>query len=358
MSRSWQLSKGSILIVVLWMLSILMVTAITLSRKTNVQLVLIERSLGKLQSRYIAWGGLVYSLAQMANDLQDKASAESDDRYRCAVHLERNQTLPDVFKNINVGNGQFDVAYQERDRLSSQQVDYPGFNDEERKLNLNALNNANVGVLVELLALLGVEESTAQSIAAATVDWRDTDDEVTMGNKGAEGAYYESLSRPFKVKNRPFDHLEELLLVKGMTLNIFDNLKDLVTVYPKEAPQLLINFSTASPLVLRALARNLTGPTTNTSPDDADSLVRKLMQFRAGDDGQQGTQDDQVIGQNEFELNAKEQALYLTMGSYNTSVSHYVRLKVRGVEAKGKFSTTIDAIIDRKNFLVLAWQRS
>jgi hypothetical protein len=58
------------------------------------------------------------------------------------------------------------------------------------------------------------------SIAAAIVDWRDMDDEVTVNeNTGAEGAesnYYQS-NLGYYAKNNPFESLDELRLVAGMT---------------------------------------------------------------------------------------------------------------------------------------------
>ncbi len=45
------------------------------------------------------------------------------------------------------------------------------------------------------------------------------DDEVT--GAGAEGAYYAGLQRPYTAKNAPLDCIEELLMVKGVTRELF-----------------------------------------------------------------------------------------------------------------------------------------
>jgi hypothetical protein len=62
-----------------------------------------------------------------------------------------------------------------------------------------------------LLKLPGMTDEIADSI----IDWRDTDEQVSA--TGAESEYYQSLQPPYQCKNGPFETVEELLLVKGMT---------------------------------------------------------------------------------------------------------------------------------------------
>ena len=54
-------------------------------------------------------------------------------------------------------------------------------------------------------------------IAAAIIDWIDQDDNT---ESGAETDYYATLDPPYAAKNGPFDTIEELLLVKGVTPEI------------------------------------------------------------------------------------------------------------------------------------------
>lgn len=56
-------------------------------------------------------------------------------------------------------------------------------------------------------------------IAAAIIDWRDPDDEARPG--GAEWEYYQALPSPYLPRNGAFQSLGELLLVKGMTPELF-----------------------------------------------------------------------------------------------------------------------------------------
>jgi type II secretory pathway component PulK len=55
-------------------------------------------------------------------------------------------------------------------------------------------------------------------LAAAIVDWRDTDSEVSPG--GAEDEIYQRLNPPYRCKNEPFESAGELRMVYGMDLEI------------------------------------------------------------------------------------------------------------------------------------------
>lgn len=73
------------------------------------------------------------------------------------------------------------------------------------------VNNARLEVLA---ALPGMDES----IAAAIIDWRDDNDEIHEAGGAERGdAYYASADIPYAPRNAPFEALEELRLVRGVT---------------------------------------------------------------------------------------------------------------------------------------------
>jgi type II secretory pathway component PulK len=80
--------------------------------------------------------------------------------------------------------------------------------------------NMNMADAASLAKLPAFQEDP--SLAAAVVDWRDADDQPTNlnGALGAESDYYEALNPPYSAKNAPFDTVDELLLVRGMTPEI------------------------------------------------------------------------------------------------------------------------------------------
>lgn len=88
--------------------------------------------------------------------------------------------------------------------------------DEGSKIDINSASDE---VLSKILKESGIEdEKLIASIADAILDWIDPNDLHRLN--GAENDYYKNLEEPYFCKNKPFDTLEELLLVKGMTLEI------------------------------------------------------------------------------------------------------------------------------------------
>lgn len=86
--------------------------------------------------------------------------------------------------------------------------------------------NINTTAAADLARLPGLSSDPA--IAAAIVDWRDADDIPTdlQGALGAEIEYYGSLPNPYAPKNAPFDTVDELLLVRGITPTLLYGLRD------------------------------------------------------------------------------------------------------------------------------------
>lgn len=104
--------------------------------------------------------------------------------------------------------------------------------DEFGKINLNALVDYSTGqkvvrrhlyeALVQLFTQRGTEgslEVDPEALVASLVDWLDEDDEVD--ENGAESEFYEASENPYPCKNGPMDSLEELLLVRGMTPDLY-----------------------------------------------------------------------------------------------------------------------------------------
>ncbi|NLV69164.1 MAG: general secretion pathway protein GspK [Spirochaetes bacterium] len=94
--------------------------------------------------------------------------------------------------------------------------------DENSKININALisefapSTKYYGILQRFFVNMGLP----MDIADAIIDWVDPDD--SRFPYGAESSgYYQTLSPPYKAKNAPADSIDELLLVKGITPEIY-----------------------------------------------------------------------------------------------------------------------------------------
>ena len=101
--------------------------------------------------------------------------------------------------------------------------------DESGKINVNKITEETRESFVKFLTAYKLEELTAQTITDSILDWLDADD-LHHAN-GAEKDYYATLPEPYEPKNGPFESIEELTLVKGITPQIFELLRDHLTIY-------------------------------------------------------------------------------------------------------------------------------
>jgi general secretion pathway protein K len=108
-------------------------------------------------------------------------------------------------------------------------------------------------------------------IVDAITDWVDTDDDP-KGFEETESSFYESLDPPYSSKNGPFEFIEELLLVRGITRDLYfgsseyKGLRDYMTVHGNDGK---ININNAPVEILQAMDENM-----------AEELVQEMVTFR------------------------------------------------------------------------------
>lgn len=90
--------------------------------------------------------------------------------------------------------------------------------DLERKFNINTGANSPQ-VLEQAFILMGADAGESSQIIAAIQDWMDADDDPRIG--GAESSYYQGLTPPYLAKNGPIDDISELLLIRGVTPEMY-----------------------------------------------------------------------------------------------------------------------------------------
>ncbi len=100
--------------------------------------------------------------------------------------------------------------------------------DENGKVDLN---QSEVALLTALLRAVEVEQGDAGRIAAAIIDWRDTD--LLTQPSGAEDADYDGAGLPYGSKDAEFESIAELEQVLGMTPAIYARLAPHVTVHSR-----------------------------------------------------------------------------------------------------------------------------
>lgn len=148
---------------------------------------------------------------------------------------------------------------------------------ETSKLNVNL---ARPDDLIRLLAALGVEPGRAEEIAAAIVDWRSP----APQGLGPLDQYYLLQNPSFRARHASFEEIEELLLVKGVTPELFygsysedqgrliprGGLRDCLSVWGTVGA---FDANTAAPPLLLSLG---------FSPETVDQIVsaRRITPFR------------------------------------------------------------------------------
>ncbi len=129
---------------------------------------------------------------------------------------------------------------------------------------------------------------SAEDIAYAIADWVDAD-EVRLSDGGFEDEYYNTLEDPYSSKNGPFDSVAELQLVAGVDDQLYQAIKDAVTVYPFEGGG-TINPNTAPPIVLASIRVKENPASEAPEPLSADQ-IGTLLDARAKGIAIQSDQD-------------------------------------------------------------------
>jgi general secretion pathway protein K len=234
--------------------------AISVASRAAFALDLTEQLSGRLRASYVARAAAAY--AALALELDDTTA----DGLR-----EAWSDNPGLFFEHPVGDGGFTLQTEGSGPDAS--VRY-GLRDEDGRVSLNAAPRDMLRRLAQIAA--GLTDDEADRLAAAIEDWRDEDD--TAVPDGAEGNYYRGLEDGYECKNGPFETVEELALVRGVTPEIYAKLAPHVTAYGSGK----LNVNTAGRPALLALGISTQG---------ADGIAY----YRSGEDSLEGTEDDRQL---------------------------------------------------------------
>ncbi len=317
--------KGVVALFVVWVLTVLTLLALSLGRRTALETQLTSHEMGRIKARYYAWAGIAW-----ARELISRRGKDTG---------ERPWVFPARVHQI-IGEGDFELRVQ----------------DESSRINLNGLSSRNVRVLVALLLAVGLDPPKAQTIAYAVLDWKDKDTRLAHADFGAENPFYENLEMPYRGKNAPLENMEELLLVKGVDAESYAKIKPYVTVYPRTG-SLRVNFETAAPLVLKALANAFKDELHGETRHTVERLVAKMVAYRAGEDRQEGTPDDRVIERAALDLTRLQRNLFVRLAPYRLRVPGYFRVHVKGTDRDRNVSCRIKAVIRKRDLRLVAWER-
>lgn len=99
--------------------------------------------------------------------------------------------------------------------------------DETGKVDLN---QAEAPLLSALVRAVGGDPATADGLAAAIIDWRDSDP-LTQPAGGAEDPDYAAAGLPYGAKDAPFESVAEVEQVLGMTPDLYARLEPSLTLF-------------------------------------------------------------------------------------------------------------------------------
>ena len=270
--------RGLALILVLWVLALMsvMVLEFCFSMRTEVNITRNFKESGQLY--YFAHGGIQRAIAELI--------------YRSDPALHQKRTLPGYEESTEreqewrIDGRPYPVPFQQGEaevRVTS----------ESGRINLNNAPDVVLRRVLKYFVEVGEERDV---ILDSILDWRDTDDLHRLN--GAENDYYRSLTEPYDCKNAPFDAVEELLLVRGITPELFYGkkskdseeegiprigLKDVFTVF-STVPQLDINAAPAEVLVVffgipGSLAKNVVEVREEKSFANLNELLQRVPEI-------------------------------------------------------------------------------
>jgi general secretion pathway protein K len=208
--------RGIILVIVLWIMTLLSVMAGSFAYSMRTETRLAINRVERAQARALADAGVAYAMLQVLAASQPTLGLPP-------WPVDRS------VREWRFGSGQLRIAV----------VDAGGLID---------LNSADRSLLRGLLAFAGVGAEELEKRLDAIEDWRDPDD--LRHPNGAEAAEYRAAGRVTGPKNRPFESVEELQQVLGITPELYKAIAGGLTVYSDNAG---VNPALAPELVLRAL---------------------------------------------------------------------------------------------------------
>lgn len=253
---------GFIFVLAVWTLTFLSILAFYLGIGVRQKIILTRRLNERNTLRFVCQAGVKKAILELIKD-EDAAVDSFNDGWA------NNELL----KGIPLGIGKFSICYDYKSGADT--VEIFGIVDESRKINVN---KANLPTLKKLFELLGIDSQEAQNLAAAIVDFIDGDSAYSLPLGSAEESEYTNLSEPYNCKNSSLEVIDELLLVNGMRQDLFDKIKDFVTIYGDG----VVNINTASKEVICALGIE-------------EAISDKIIEYRKGQDGIIASVDDNIF---------------------------------------------------------------
>lgn len=195
--------RGAVLLVVLWVVLAMSMLAVSFSSTIRTEVDAARYVVEKKQAHYLARAGMEYAVYEILK----RQVASGNQLMGPGFSGGGGPPIP-VMQNLSLDltGGGVDVR----------------ITDESGKINVNAAPDF---LIFNLLVMVGMNEDAAAAATDSILDWVDVDEMPRP--LGAESEFYMMKDPPYRPKNGPMTVPEELLMVKGITPEIFYGRKGL-----------------------------------------------------------------------------------------------------------------------------------
>ena len=207
-------NRGIALLITISVTTILVAAALEYNRRARFEVISTAAVRDRMTLSYVASSGVHTAMALL---IKDKAESNFDSLQEDWANPEK---IDEILQEIPFDSGKLSVVIT--DELGKIQVNaLVAFPDSRR------FNESQVMIWERILNVIGSEDdlqndSNPTAIVNSVKDWLDSgDDEATTGLSGAESSYYEEQDPPYASRNGPIADLNELLLIKGITPQLY-----------------------------------------------------------------------------------------------------------------------------------------
>jgi general secretion pathway protein K len=207
-------NRGIALLITISVTTILVAAALEYNRRARFAIISTAAVRDHLTMSNMADSGVYAAMALL---VKDRSESNFDSLQEDWANPEK---IGEILQEISFEKGKLSVT----------------ITDEMSKIQVNALvlfpdsrefNQSQIMLWDRFLRYIGSEEqlkddSDPVAIVNSVKDWLDSgDDDATTGLSGAESNYYEDLDPPYAGRNGPIPDLNELLLIKGITPELY-----------------------------------------------------------------------------------------------------------------------------------------
>ena len=321
--------KAQVLIIILWILITLTILAVGIGHRVSLALRISKYQRDKIKALYLARAGMERAIAELKKDTNN-----------CDGLIETWSTGKDaegkfIFKDVELqaGTGEkFTVKYPAaQDDTSGDESRF--IIDAESKININT---ASKELLETLLGKYAV--STNPSVIADNIlVWRTATGVAAPSDEDLGG---------YTNKRNSFSNVEELMLVKDVTPEIYNSVKDFITVYGSG----MVNLNTAGLSTIEILIATCVKQLEKESVADREpgDLANRIHTLQQDKNMFANLADMQNKLQGEGGLTSAQLNIFGKLASYADVKSTCFYIVSSGKIERDNFTYTIECVYDRQ----------